>query len=93
MEMRSIQKPKEVQSLTGRVAALSRFISKANDKCLPFGLLSRQDIPESHCGPTQLYILDEHNLDLSRHYEINLSVKTSPVLHEYHQIKFSCNKS
>ena len=27
---------KEVQSLTGRVAALSRFISRATDKCLPF---------------------------------------------------------
>ena len=27
---------KEVQSLTGRVAALNRFISKATDKCLPF---------------------------------------------------------
>lgn len=27
---------KEVQSLTGRVAALNRFISKATDRCLPF---------------------------------------------------------
>ena len=27
---------KEVQSLTGRVVALNRFISKATDKCLPF---------------------------------------------------------
>ena len=27
---------KEVQSLTRRVAALNRFISKATDKCLPF---------------------------------------------------------
>ena len=27
---------KEVQSLTGRVAALNRFVSKAIDKCLPF---------------------------------------------------------
>ena len=27
---------KEVQSLTGRIAALNRFISKATDKCLPF---------------------------------------------------------
>ncbi|XP_022843327.1 uncharacterized protein LOC111366872, partial [Olea europaea var. sylvestris] len=35
-KMRSPQKPKEVQSLTGRVAALSRFVSKATDKCLPF---------------------------------------------------------
>ena len=36
IDMRSLIKTKEVQSLTGRVAALSRFISKAIDKCLPF---------------------------------------------------------
>ncbi|XP_022848720.1 uncharacterized protein LOC111371032 [Olea europaea var. sylvestris] len=35
-KMRSPQKPKEVQSLIGRVATLSCFISKATDKCLPF---------------------------------------------------------
>ena len=27
---------KEVQSLTGRIAALNRFVSKATNKCLPF---------------------------------------------------------
>ena len=27
---------KEVQSLNGKIAALSRFISKATNKCLPF---------------------------------------------------------
>ncbi|CAL8163015.1 unnamed protein product [Prunus armeniaca] len=27
---------KDIQSLTGRVAALTRFISKAIDKCVPF---------------------------------------------------------
>ncbi|CAL2277640.1 unnamed protein product [Prunus armeniaca] len=27
---------KDIQSLTGRVAALTRFISKATDKCIPF---------------------------------------------------------
>ena len=27
---------KEVQSLTGRVAALNRFVSTTTDKCLPF---------------------------------------------------------
>ena len=34
--MSSPRTTKEVQSLTGRVAALNRFISKAIDKCLPF---------------------------------------------------------
>ena len=27
---------KEVQKLTGRIAALNKFVSKATDKCLPF---------------------------------------------------------
>ena len=27
---------KDIHSLTGRIAALSRFMSKANDKCQPF---------------------------------------------------------
>ncbi|KAL5568387.1 hypothetical protein UlMin_024962 [Ulmus minor] len=34
--MESPRKVKEVQSLTGRVAALNRFISRATDKCQPF---------------------------------------------------------
>ena len=36
LDMRSSTKAKKVQSLTGHVAALSRFISKATDRCLPF---------------------------------------------------------
>ena len=35
-EMCSPRTTKEMQSLTGRVAALNRFVSKATDKCLPF---------------------------------------------------------
>nr|XP_023913408.1 uncharacterized protein LOC112024989 [Quercus suber] len=34
--MEPLKNIKEVQSLTGRVAALNRFVSKATDKCLPF---------------------------------------------------------
>ena len=34
---------KEVQSLTGRVAALNRFISKATNKCLPFFKVLQKD--------------------------------------------------
>ena len=34
--MRSPSRTKEVQSLTRRVAAFNRFISKPRDKCLPF---------------------------------------------------------
>ena len=36
LEMSSPRTTKEVQSLTRRVAALNRFVSKATDKCLPF---------------------------------------------------------
>ena len=36
LDMKSPQNIKEVQSLTGRVAALNRFVSKATNKCLPF---------------------------------------------------------
>ena len=34
--MSSLKTIKEVQSLTGKVVALNRFVSKATDKCLPF---------------------------------------------------------
>ena len=36
LDMWSLSKTKEVQSLTGRVATLNRFISKATYKCIPF---------------------------------------------------------
>ncbi|KAM6548883.1 hypothetical protein CsatB_020559 [Cannabis sativa] len=36
VEMPSPTKPKEVQSLTGKVAALNRFISRSSDKCKEF---------------------------------------------------------
>ena len=36
IEMVSPKTKREVQRLTGRVAALNRFISRSTDKCLPF---------------------------------------------------------
>ncbi|XP_022848853.1 uncharacterized protein LOC111371181 [Olea europaea var. sylvestris] len=42
LEMRLPQKPKEVRSLNGRIAALSRFISRATDKSLPFFKVLKQ---------------------------------------------------
>ena len=36
LEMSSPKTIKEVQSLTGKVAALNKFVSKATDKCLSF---------------------------------------------------------
>ena len=34
--MASPRTVKEVQKLTGRIAALNKFVSRATDKCLPF---------------------------------------------------------
>ena len=42
MDMEPPKNIKEVQSLTGRVAALNRFVSKATDKCLPFFKILRK---------------------------------------------------
>nr|XP_023884357.1 uncharacterized protein LOC111996604 [Quercus suber] len=36
LNMTSPKSVKEVQKLTGRIAALNRFVSRATDKCLPF---------------------------------------------------------
>ena len=41
---------KEVQHLTGRIAALSRFVSKANDKCQPFFQVLKKAFQwDTHC--------------------------------------------
>ncbi|KAF8092995.1 hypothetical protein N665_0394s0004 [Sinapis alba] len=36
LDLQSPKSSKEVQRLTGRIAALNRFISRSTDKCLPF---------------------------------------------------------
>ena len=36
LDMVSPKTVKEVQKLTGRIAALNRFVFKVTDKCLPF---------------------------------------------------------
>ena len=36
LKMRSLKDRKDIQSLAGKVAALSKFILKASDKCHPF---------------------------------------------------------
>ena len=41
IDMKLLERIKDVQSLTGRIAALSRFISKSTDKCVPFFNLLR----------------------------------------------------
>ena len=41
IDMPSLRKHNDMQSLTGRMAALSRFISKSTDKRVPFFNLLR----------------------------------------------------
>ena len=36
---------KEIQRLTGRIVALSRFVSKASDKCQPFFQVLKKGLP------------------------------------------------
>ena len=43
LDMVSPKTLKEVQRLTGRVAALNKFVSKATDKYLPFFKVLKQD--------------------------------------------------
>ena len=41
---------KEVQRLTGRIVVLSRFVSKANDKCQPFFQVLKKAFQwDTHC--------------------------------------------
>lgn len=42
LDMTSSRSVKELQRLTGRVAALNRFVSRATDKCLPFFKMLKQ---------------------------------------------------
>jgi ribonuclease HI len=42
LEMQSLKTTKQLQQLTGRLAALNRFISRSTDKCLPFFKILRK---------------------------------------------------
>ncbi|XP_059460363.1 uncharacterized protein LOC132189630 [Corylus avellana] len=42
LDMQSPKNVKQVQQLTGRIAALNRFISRSTDKCLPFFKILRK---------------------------------------------------
>ena len=43
-------KTKEIQHLTGRIATLSRFVSRSNDKCQPFFQVLKKGFHwDNHC--------------------------------------------
>ena len=50
LDMPSPSNIKEVQRLTGRIVALSRFVSRANNKCQPFfQVLKKAFQKDAHC--------------------------------------------
>ena len=50
LDMRPPLNTKEVQCLTGRIAALSRFVSRSSDKCHPFfHVLKKAFHWDAHC--------------------------------------------
>ena len=50
LDMLSPLNTKEVQRLTGRIAALSRFVSKSSDKCQPFFQILKKAFQwDAHC--------------------------------------------
>ena len=50
LDMSPLSNIKEVQRLTGRVAVLSRFVSKASDKCQPFFQVLKKAFQwDKHC--------------------------------------------
>ena len=60
LNMKPPQSIKEVQSLTGRVAALNSFVSKATDKCLPFFKVLKKTFKwTDECFPKSLPKLED----------------------------------
>ena len=50
LDMRSPSNTKEVQRLTGRIAALSHFVSISSDKCQPFFQILKKAFQwDAHC--------------------------------------------
>ena len=50
LDMPSPSNIKEVQRLTGRIAALSRFMSKTSDRCQPFFQVLKKAFQwDAHC--------------------------------------------
>ena len=65
---------KEVQKLTGRIAALNRFVSRATDKCLPFFKTLKQafawtDECEATFQELKHYLSNPPHLSLSKEVE------------------------
>ncbi|GKV47366.1 hypothetical protein SLEP1_g54271 [Rubroshorea leprosula] len=76
-EMKPPKSVKDIQRLTGRVAALHRFISKSADKCLPFFKIMRSAAQKHESGKQKKF---EWNQDCQAAFEELKSYLSSPPL-------------
>ncbi|GKV30769.1 hypothetical protein SLEP1_g39549 [Rubroshorea leprosula] len=77
VEMEPPKSVKDVQRLTGRVAALHRFISKSVDKCLPFFKIMRLVAQKDESGKQKKF---EWNLECQAAFDELKSYLSSPHL-------------
>ena len=86
LEMTPLKTVKEVQSLTRRVAALNRFVSRAMDKCLPFFKTLRKaftwtDECQKSFEELKMYLTSPLLLSLSKQGEpLSLYLVVSPTV-------------
>ena len=60
LDMHPPSNTKEIQRLTGRIAALSLFVSKSSEKCRPFFQVLKKGFPLGH--PVRRGVLDTKNI-------------------------------
>uniref|UniRef100_A0A803Q7B9 Reverse transcriptase/retrotransposon-derived protein RNase H-like domain-containing protein n=1 Tax=Cannabis sativa TaxID=3483 RepID=A0A803Q7B9_CANSA len=94
--MPSPKKQKDVQSLTGKVAVLSRFISRSTDKCIPlFNICKKcqkfewtKECEEAfrklkeHMAKSPIFSQPIHRADLFLYLAISMSVVSAPLVWE-----------
>ena len=90
---------KEVQSLTGRVAVLNRFVSKATNKCLPFfKTLKRAFVWTEECETTfqelkrylsnpLLLSSSKEGEDLFLYLAVSITAISAALIREEHKIQ------
>ncbi|KAF8085674.1 hypothetical protein N665_0652s0002 [Sinapis alba] len=81
LDIPSPKNGKEVQRLTGRIAALNRFISRSTDKCLPFYELLKKT---NHSGRLSKWAfeLSEHDITYNNRTATDFLVELTPELQQ-----------
>ena len=83
LDIKPLRNIKEIQSLTERVAALNRFVSKATDKCLPFFKVLKKafewtDECQKAFQDLKTYLITAHLLSLFVLGELYLYLAVTP---------------